>query len=122
MNTVFVDTSVLVAAEDTGQGALHAAVLQWLDLLWRTRSGRTGSQSLCEFYEQVTTAAQPLPQGDARAAIRKLAASRFRRCAAVSAAQPWARHGPQQLDALAKRQAITAAARARSRLRGESAD
>src|SRR5256885_8373082 len=71
MNTVFVDTSVLVAAEDTGQGALHAAVLQWLDLLWRTRSGRTGSQSLCEFYEQVTTAAQPLPQGDARAAIRR---------------------------------------------------
>jgi predicted nucleic acid-binding protein len=71
MNTVFVDTSVLVAAEDTGQDALHAAVLQWLDLLWRTRSGRTGSQSLCEFYEQVTTAAQPLPQGDARAAIRR---------------------------------------------------
>jgi predicted nucleic acid-binding protein len=71
MNTVFVDTSVLIAAEDTGQGALHAAVLQWLDLLWRTRSGRTGSQALCEFYEQVTTAAQPLPQGDARAAIRR---------------------------------------------------
>src|SRR5258708_31272044 len=45
MNTVFVDTSVLVAAEDTGQGALHAAVLQWLDLLWRTRSGRTDRKS-----------------------------------------------------------------------------
>jgi len=34
MNTVFVDTSVLVAAEDTGQGALHAAVLQWLGPPW----------------------------------------------------------------------------------------
>ena len=71
MNTVFVDTSVLVAAEDTGQGALHAAVLQWLDLLWRTRSGRTSSQALVEFYDQVTRASQPLPLGDARAAIRR---------------------------------------------------
>ena len=40
MNPVFVDTSVLIAAEDTGNGALYAAVLAWLDLLWRTRTGR----------------------------------------------------------------------------------
>jgi len=76
MNTVFVDTSVLVAAEDTGQGALHAAVLQWLDLLWRTRSGRTGRPSLCEFYEQHAILGALLEvqhelQGDARAAIRR---------------------------------------------------
>ena len=71
MNPVFVDTSVLVAAEDVGSVALYAASLAWLDLLWRTRSGRTASQSLCEFYDEVTTAAVPLPQGDARAAIRR---------------------------------------------------
>ena len=71
MNPVFVDTSVLIAAEDTGNGALYAAVLAWLDLLWRTRTGRTGNQSLVEFYDQVTSDAQPMSQGDARAAIRR---------------------------------------------------
>jgi predicted nucleic acid-binding protein len=71
MNPVFVDTSVLIAAEDVGQPALYDAVLQWLDVLWRSRAGRTGNQALVEFYEQVTTAAVPLPQGDARAAIRR---------------------------------------------------
>ena len=49
MNPVFVDTSVLIAAEDTAGGALYQACLDWLDLLWRTRSGRTGCQALVEF-------------------------------------------------------------------------
>ena len=71
MNPVFVDTSVLIAAEDISAGALHAASLAWLDVLWRTRSGRTSGQALIEFYDQVTSAAQPLPQGDARATIRR---------------------------------------------------
>ena len=71
MNPVFVDTSVLIAAEDVGAGDLYAATLAWLDALWRTRAGRTGSQALCEFYDQVTNAPEPLSQGDARAAIRR---------------------------------------------------
>ena len=71
MNPVFVDTSVLIAAEDTGNGALYAAVLAWLDLLWRTRGGRTSVQALVEFYQLVTSAQPPLPQGDARAAMRR---------------------------------------------------
>ena len=71
MNPVFVDTSVLIAAEDVGDAGLYAATLNWLDLLWKTRSGRTGSQALCEFYDQVTSVPEPLPQGDARAAIRR---------------------------------------------------
>ena len=71
MTPVFVDTSVLIAAENTTAGALHTASLAWLDLLWRTRSGRTSSQALVEFYDQVTRASQPLPLGDARAAIRR---------------------------------------------------
>ena len=41
MSLVFVDTSVLVAAENLAAGDLHASSLAWLDLLWRTRSGRT---------------------------------------------------------------------------------
>ena len=71
MNPVFVDTSVLVAAEDVAGGDLYAATLAWLDVLWRSRAGRTGNQALTEFYDQVTTAANPMPQGDARAAIRR---------------------------------------------------
>ena len=71
MTPVFVDTSVLIAAEDTGAQALYAACLAWLDALWQHRSGRTGNQALVEFYDQVTRASQPLPLGDARAAIRR---------------------------------------------------
>lgn len=71
MTPVFVDTSVLIAAEDVGEAALYAATLDWLDALWRSRCGRTGSQALCEFYDRVTTAPVPLSQGDARAAIRR---------------------------------------------------
>lgn len=71
MAPVFVDTSVLIAAENVAGGALYDATLAWLDVLWRTRTGRTGNQALVEFYDQVTTAAVPMPQGDARAAIRR---------------------------------------------------
>ncbi len=71
MTLVFVDTSVLIAAENTAAAA-HGASLQWLDWLWRSRNGRTGMQALLEFYEAVTRRADsPLPQGDARAAIRR---------------------------------------------------
>ena len=71
MTTVFVDTSVLIAAENAAGGELYAATLAWLDLLWRSRAGRTSNQALVEFYDQTTTAVHPLPQGDARAAIRR---------------------------------------------------
>ncbi len=71
MKPVFVDTSVLIAAEDVSGGALYRACLAWLDALWHARSGRTGTQALVEFYDQVTTAPQPMPRGDARAAMRR---------------------------------------------------
>lgn len=71
MSAVFVDTSVLIAAEDTGNDALYAACLAWLDMLWQQRQGRTSCQALVEFYDQVTVAAQPMPRGDARAAMRR---------------------------------------------------
>ncbi len=71
MNPVFVDTSVLIAAEDVSGGALYEACLSWLDVLWHTRSGRTSYQALVEFYDQVVTAEHPMPRGDARAAMRR---------------------------------------------------
>ncbi|MNV60435.1 tRNA(fMet)-specific endonuclease VapC [compost metagenome] len=68
---VFVDTSVLVCAEDASHPA-QPAVLGWLDRLWRERLGRVSSQGLAEFYETVTGAKpRPMSQGDARAAIRR---------------------------------------------------
>ena len=51
MMLAFVDTSVLIAAEDVAGGELYAATLGWLDYLWRTRSGRTSQQALVEFYD-----------------------------------------------------------------------
>ena len=71
-STIFVDTSVLIAAEDGAAGNAQAAALAWLDLLWRSRSGRTSMQALVEFYDSVTRRTQgAMPQGDARAAIRR---------------------------------------------------
>ena len=75
-STVFVDTSVLIAAEDGAAAGAQAAALAWLDLLWRSRSGRTSTQALAEFYDSVTRREQhggrgAMPQGDARAAIRR---------------------------------------------------
>lgn len=68
---VFVDTSVLVSAEDIRDPA-QAAILAWLDALWRERLGRVSSQVLAEFYETVTAPRErAMPQGDARAAIRR---------------------------------------------------
>lgn len=70
--TVFVDVDVLVLAEDTSAGALHAHALACLDHLWRERAGRVSTQGLSAFYASVTGRAQrAMPQGDARAAIRR---------------------------------------------------
>ena len=54
MNPVFVDTSVLIAAENVGGGALYVATLDWLDLLWRRRSGRTQGQGAARMSDQLT--------------------------------------------------------------------
>ena len=98
MNPVFVDTSVLIAAEDTAGGALYQACLDWLDLLWRTRSGRTGCQALVEFYDQVTTAPQPMSQGDARAAIRRYQTWTPWKTDSATLETAWAVQARHQLD------------------------
>ena len=51
---VFVDTNVLLYAVDTREGAKHHAARQWMDRLWRERSGRTSVQVLSEFYVNAT--------------------------------------------------------------------
>lgn len=97
LEPVFVDTSVLIAGENVAAGALHQATLAWLDTLWRTRSGRTSCQALVEFYDQVTGASLPLPQGDARAAIRRYQAWTPWKTDAATLETAWAIEARHQL-------------------------
>jgi len=78
-STVFVDTNVLVYAEDRAHADKHRAARQWLRELWVRRLGRLSTQVLNEFYVTVTRKLAPaMPPGDARAEVR-----RFQRW------QPW---------------------------------
>lgn len=79
-STVFVDTNVLLYAEDRADATKHAAARRWLRELWLRRCGRLSTQVLNEFYVNATRKLQPsMPAGDARAEVR-----RFQRW------QPWA--------------------------------
>ena len=79
-STVFVDTNVLLYAEDRANAAKHAAARSWLRELWLRRCGRLSTQVLNEFYVNATRKLRPpMPAGDARAEVR-----RFQRW------QPWA--------------------------------
>ena len=98
MKPVFVDTSVLIAAEDVSGGALYRACLAWLDALWHARSGRTGTQALVEFYDQVTTAPQPMPRGDARAAMRRYQSWTPWKTDAATLETAWAMEARHALD------------------------
>ncbi|WP_343638329.1 PIN domain-containing protein [Roseateles sp.] len=69
---VFVDTSVLILSEDGAEPARRAQAMLWLRVLWQQRLGRTSSQVLNDFYRAVTTRiAPPMPNGDARAEVRR---------------------------------------------------
>ncbi len=70
--TVFVDSNVLIYAEDPAQGAKQVAAVAWLKVLWEQRVGRLSTQVLNEFYVNVTRKiAPPMPMGDARAKVRR---------------------------------------------------
>lgn len=69
---VFVDTNVLVYAEDRAHPAKHAVARGWLRALWLRRSGRMSTQVLNEFYSVATRKLKPaMPAGDARAEVRR---------------------------------------------------
>ena len=46
----FVDANVLVYSQDRRDAAKHRRAGEWLELLWRDRSGRTSVQAISEFY------------------------------------------------------------------------
>lgn len=69
---VFVDTPVLLYAEDTAHAAKHKVAREWLRALWLRRSGRMSVQVLDEFYVNATRKLKPpMPAGDARAEMRR---------------------------------------------------
>ena len=67
---VFVDANVLLYADDTRDAVKQAQSRDWLLALWQRRSGRTSTQVLNEYYVNVTRKLK-LPQGDARAKVRR---------------------------------------------------
>lgn len=71
-STVFVDTNVLIYAEDRAAGPKQVAAFAWLRELWLRRAGRLSVQVLHEFYVCATRKlGKPMPPGDARAEVRR---------------------------------------------------
>lgn len=71
---VFVDTNVLIYAEDSSEPLKQERAADWMDALWQRRCGALSIQILNEFYVNATGKIRPpLPQGIARAIVSKLA-------------------------------------------------
>lgn len=71
-STVFVDTNVLLYAEDKAHADKHRQARDWLRALWLRRCGRLSTQVLQEFYVNATRRlSPPMPAGDARAEVRR---------------------------------------------------
>lgn len=70
--TVFVDTNVLLYAEDRVHPDKHRRARDWLRALWTGRCGRLSTQVLSEFYVNATRKiTPPMSAGDARAEVRR---------------------------------------------------
>jgi predicted nucleic acid-binding protein len=67
---VFVDTSVLLAADDAFDTERQANIRAWLLALWRGRAGRVSTQVLNAYYVTATRHFG-MPLGDARAKLRR---------------------------------------------------
>ena len=105
MTLVFVDTNVLISAEDGAEADKQHSALDWIERLWRARSGRLSTQVLNEFYVNVTRKLKPpMPQGDARATVRRFAAGwnpwQIDQATVETAWAMEARHGLQYWDCL----------------------
>lgn len=67
---VFVDTNVLLAADDAFDAVRQASLRDWLQALWQRRAGRVSTQVLNAYYVSATQHFS-MPQGDARAKLRR---------------------------------------------------
>ena len=71
MAIVFVDTNVLLAADDAQDAASQSRVRAWMQALWQNRAGRVSTQVLNAYYVGATRYFD-MPQGDARAKLRRM--------------------------------------------------
>ena len=67
---VFVDTNVLLVADDAFDAPRQTHVRDWLQALWLRRAGRVSTQVLNAYYVGATQHFA-MPQGDARAKLRR---------------------------------------------------
>ena len=67
---VFVDTNVLLMADDAFDITRQACVRDWLQALWQRRAGRVSTQVLSAYYVSATQHFG-MPLGDARAKLRR---------------------------------------------------
>lgn len=67
---VFVDTNVLLVADDAFDPVKQALVRDWLQALWQRRAGRVSTQVLNAYYVSATQYFG-MPLGDARAKLRR---------------------------------------------------
>ena len=67
---VFVDTAVLLAADDAFDAPRQTQARAWLQALWRGRTGRVSTQVLADYYVTVTQKFG-MSAGDARAKVRR---------------------------------------------------
>ncbi|NDY92246.1 PIN domain-containing protein [Ideonella livida] len=71
-SNVFVDTPVLLYADDTAFPDKALRAREWLAALWMRRCGRLNTQVLNEYYLNATARLRPpMKQGDARAEVRR---------------------------------------------------
>jgi len=68
--TVFVDTNVLLYADDGADDAKRLRARLWLDWLWAGHRGRLSTQVLNEYYVNAVRKLG-MTQGDARAKVRR---------------------------------------------------
>jgi predicted nucleic acid-binding protein len=71
-STVFVDTNVLVYADDARDADKRTRARAWLSRLWTERRGRVSTQVLNEYYAVATRKlGNSVTRGDARAEVRR---------------------------------------------------
>ena len=70
-STVFVDTNVLLYAQDPRHPVKQARAADWLQWCWRAQAGRISSQVLHELYVNLRRVAPSLPVAEARALVQR---------------------------------------------------
>lgn len=105
MTLAFVDTAVLISAEDGAEADKQHSALAWIERLWRAQRPpvHAGAERVLRQRPRASSN-QPLPQGDARARVRRYAAGwnpwQIDHATVETAWAMEARHGLQYWDCL----------------------